>query len=73
MGHSSSHYRPSLLDGVFEVIADKIVQIIKAEYDRGDLSYIEAINELEKRLGYSTLEAESVVSEWQDENDGDEE
>ena len=41
-----------------------IVQI-KREFLDGDMSYLDAIEELE-RAGLSSLDAEEAVSEWED-------
>ena len=41
---------------------------IKRQYGDQELSYIDAIQALE-RLGYSSIEAEATVIEWDEEND----
>jgi hypothetical protein len=43
---------------------DRILNIVRAEYENGDIDYIGAITALEK-AGYSSLDAELIVSDWE--------
>jgi len=43
----------------------RILNRIKEEYEAGELSYIDAIEELIIRCGMTALDAEVAVSDWE--------
>lgn len=46
---------------------DRVAELIKQEFESGDLCYIDAIDELICKCGYSPLDAEIAVSDWEEE------